>query len=401
MPWASLLFDPPMKTLLFPEFFRDFDPDLKKQIDAACGFLRREYGARCRIVGGAVRDRLLGRRVKDVDLEIYGIDPKSFEEAMRRLGARGVGQSFFVYLLGDLDLALPRRERKVAPGHRGFAVEPAYDEREASRRRDFTVNALLYDLEDQTVHDYWGGLKDLSLRRLRAVDPLTFREDSLRVLRAMRFAAQLGFRVEEETCRICREIPLGDLPGSRIYGEFEKFFIASFPHYGLYELLRLQIARRLWGETMGYEAFVALARKMARVIPSSPESLRLFCFLAQYRQYSGVSMERILDTIDAPRRMRKALENLPEVPEHISAAFVAEQAKREGLNHSALGCFPDIRRKAKELGLWEKPLEIGVTPAELMARGFRSKALGEELERLRRKKIEAMELAEQSSRRDG
>ena len=380
-----------MRSLDFPSFLDPLPPHLLKQIRKLQGFFREEYDVRCRIVGGAVRDRLLGRPVTDVDIEVYGLRPEAFAEAMETLGASGVGKSFFVYKYGDLDIALPRRERKVAPGHRGFAVEPALNEREASRRRDFTVNALLYDLEEGKVLDYWGGLEDLERRVLRRVDPTTFVEDSLRVLRGMQFSARLGFRVEEETCQLCRGIDLSDLPGARIFGEFEKMFGGEWLHYGLYALESMEISEKLWGERMEYGDFLAAALEMARYPEEAPRKLRPYCFLAIYRQHSWVPMSRILEAIAAPNRYRRALESLPKIPEVPSLAFVAEAARKEGLCGSPLGCFPPLQKLAREIGVWEEAFDIGVTPAELMERGFRGKELGDELERRRRERLKELE----------
>jgi tRNA nucleotidyltransferase (CCA-adding enzyme) len=380
-----------MTTLDCPDFLIPFPHKLQKQIHEVEHFLSTHYSARCRIVGGAVRDRLLGRPVKDVDLEVYGLELSRFEEAMERLGASGVGKIFFVYKYGDLDIALPRREHKVAEGHRGFAVEPAFDEVEATRRRDFTVNALLYDLKEGRVLDYWGGLADLQAKRLRCVDPETFVEDSLRVLRGMQFAARLGFCMEEATCELCRGIDLGDLPGARIFGEFEKMFGGERLHYGLFALESMEVSRKLWGSGLDRAAFFAAAREVARYPAEAPEGIRPYCFLAIYAQHTSVPIGRILEAIDAPNRYRRALEQLPRLPKRTPLSFVAGLARKEGVRHSPLACYPQVREAAKRLGVWESPLEIGVTPQELMAQGFRGKALGEELERRRRQKIETLE----------
>jgi tRNA nucleotidyltransferase (CCA-adding enzyme) len=382
-----------MESSFFPlsDFLAPVPEPIRQALNAVRHFLRHEYGARCRIVGGAVRDRLLGRPVEDLDLEVYGMEPEPFAEAMERLGADGVGKSFFVYKLGHLDIALPRVERKVGRGHRGFAVEPARDEREASRRRDFTVNALLYDPEEERILDYWGGLEDLRDRRLRCVDPATFVEDSLRVLRGMQFAARLGFRVEEETCRLCRGIDLSDLPGARIFGEFEKMFYGAWPHYGLYALESLGISRRLWGAGLSRKGFTAAARKMARWRDAAPELFVPYGFLTIYRQYAGVSMEKILEAIDAPNRYRRSLERLEKLPERLSPSFVAGLALKEGVRGHPYRIAPELREMAKELGVWERPFDPGVSPRELMERGMRGRALGAELERVRREALERLD----------
>ena len=380
-----------MKTLSFPDFFRPFPSSLLQELDEIRKLLEDEYSASLFVVGGAVRDRLLGRAVTDLDLETYGLDPEKFDEAMGKLGAKGVGKSFFVYKYGEIDIALPRRERKTGIGHRAFFVEPEEDPAEASRRRDFTVNALMYDLSEERILDYWGGLEDLELRRLRCVDSRSFVEDSLRVLRAMRFAAQLDFRVEEETCRLCREIPLDDLPGARIFGEFERMFRSQHWGRGFYELLDLEIALRLWKEEGRRELFFSTVREMIRCRSLAVPELRDYTFLAIYGQHSKVPMTKILDAIDAPNRYRKQLERLPKIPEKCAPSFVGSLARKEGVKASVLGAYPEIRGLARKIGVWEKPLESGVTPTELMARGFQGEALGEELERHFRRKCRELD----------
>jgi tRNA nucleotidyltransferase (CCA-adding enzyme) len=337
--------------------------------------------------------------VTDLDLEVYGLDPKRFDAAMGELGAAGVGRSFIVYKYGGLDIALPRREHKTGPGHRGFTVEPAEDPREASRRRDFTVNALMYDPAAGEILDYWGGLEDLERRRLRRVDPAHFAEDSLRVLRAMRFAAQLGFKVEEETCRLCRSLSLEDLPGSRIFGEFERMFRADAPARGLQALLELGIAGRLWGEKGGPLLLRAAGRDMIRYRAEVPPMQRDFFFLAVYGQHTAVPMTRILEAIDAPRRYRRALEELPKLPATLTPEFVGALAEREGVRASPLAYHPLLRRLARKIGVWDRPLVLAATPRELLTRGFRGAALGQELARLRRERLR--QLAETWNPKEG
>src|SRR5215213_11131888 len=100
-----------------------------------------EAGGRALLVGGCVRDRLLGRAVKDWDVEVYGVEPASLRELLARFGrVNVVGESFTVYKLGhDLDVSIPRRERKSGRGHKGFVIEgdPSMSVAEAARRRDF------------------------------------------------------------------------------------------------------------------------------------------------------------------------------------------------------------------------------------------------------------------------
>jgi tRNA nucleotidyltransferase (CCA-adding enzyme) len=212
-----------------------------------------EAGGRALLVGGCVRDRLLGREVKDWDVEVYGVEPERLRELLGRMGrVNVVGEAFTVYKLGhDLDVSLPRRERKAGRGHRAFYIEgdPAMSFEEATRRRDFTVNAILEDPLAGDVIDPFGGRADVERKLLRAVSPDTFVEDSLRVLRAAQFAARFGFDVEPATVELCRSIDLTDLPAERVWGELEKILLAAArPSVGFEWLGRLNVTPQLFPE---------------------------------------------------------------------------------------------------------------------------------------------------------
>ena len=212
----------------------------------------RDVGGRALIVGGWVRDRLMGRASKDVDLEVYGIPAAQLRERLARFGSvNAVGESFTVYKVAGIDVALPRRESKVGRGHRGFEVtgDPDLPFDEAARRRDFTINAVAWDpLTDEYI-DPFNGRRDLEARILRAVDPRTFGDDSLRVLRAVQFAARFELSIEPGTREICRRLPLDDLPAERIWGEIEKLLLqAARPSLGWALALELEVVSRLFPE---------------------------------------------------------------------------------------------------------------------------------------------------------
>ena len=188
------------------------------------------HGGRALIVGGWVRDRLLGIPSKDIDLEIYAVPEAELVALLAPFGrVEPVGQQFPVYKIGAIDVALPRRESKSGRGHRGFAVQgdPWMTVEEAARRRDFTINAIAWDPLRDTYEDPWGGRRDLDARLLRVVDAGTFADDSLRVLRALQFAARFELRPTPETRAICAGIPLDDLPAERIWGELEKLLLRA------------------------------------------------------------------------------------------------------------------------------------------------------------------------------
>ena len=146
---------------------------------------------------------------------------------------------------------LPRRERKQGRGHRAFVIEgdPLMSLEEATRRRDFTINAMLEDPLSGEIIDPFGGRTDLENKSLRAVSRETFAEDSLRVLRAAQFAARFEFEIEAETIELCRAIDLTDLPPERIWGEMEKLLLhARRPFVGLQWLEKLGATAQLFPE---------------------------------------------------------------------------------------------------------------------------------------------------------
>jgi len=212
----------------------------------------RDAGGRALIVGGWVRDRLLGIDAPDLDLEVFRLAPDRLRQLLETFGrVEAVGESFQVYKLGAIDVALPRRDSKAGRGHRGFVVvgDPDMSVEEAARRRDFTINAISFDPLTDDWFDPFDGRGDLARRLLRMVDAATFPEDSLRVLRALQFAARFELTLDEATRDLCRAIPLDDLPAERVWGEIEKLLLlARRPSIGLALALDLGVVDRLFPE---------------------------------------------------------------------------------------------------------------------------------------------------------
>lgn len=196
-----------------------------------------EAGGRAFVVGGWVRDRLRGEDSKDIDIEVFGIAAAELPGLLAALGrVEPAGQSFPVFKVARpgsgepaIDVALPRRESKRGRGHKAFDVQgdPSMTLADAARRRDFTINAIAWDPLRDEYQDPCGGRADLERRLLRAVDLRTFGDDSLRVLRAVQFAARFEFALEDQTAVLCRRIPLDDLPAERIWGEVEKLLLQA------------------------------------------------------------------------------------------------------------------------------------------------------------------------------
>ena len=187
----------------------------------------RDAGGRAFFVGGWVRDRIMGRESTNVDIEVFGLPADRLRTLLESFGrVEAVGASFQVFKLGDLDISLPRRDSKAGRGHKGFEVtgDPFMSIEEAARRRDFRINAILWDPLTAEYEDPFDGRGDIERRVLRVVDPATFTDDSLRALRAIQFAARFSLTVDDEARELCRSMPLDDLPAERVWGEIEKLF---------------------------------------------------------------------------------------------------------------------------------------------------------------------------------
>ena len=198
------------------------------------------------IAGGAVRDWILGRESKDLDVEVFNCTWDRLIALLKRLGRVDlVGKSFGVakfHICGlELDFALPRSELKTGDGHRGFDVvpDPFMDPRRAALRRDFTMNAISYDWKEKEIVDQLDGRKDLENLVLRHSSE-AFSEDPLRVLRGFQFCSRFQLEAASETVCLCRNILNGfsEIARERVWMEWEKWAIHSVrPSLGLRFLL--------------------------------------------------------------------------------------------------------------------------------------------------------------------
>ena len=227
--------------------------DYPKQLDKIFDKLSKN-NAKVIIVGGFVRDSLLKIDSKDIDIEVYSISSfEQLENILQEFGdVNSVGKSFGVCKLQfagfDLDFSLPRSDNKTDLGHRGFEVEvnPNMDFKTAASRRDFTINAIGYDVKEKKLLDPFNGLKDLETKILRAVDKNKFIQDPLRILRAAGFCARFELQIDKELFTLCRDMikngMLDELPKERIFEEIKKLLLkSSKPSIGLKLLKDLDI----------------------------------------------------------------------------------------------------------------------------------------------------------------
>ena len=177
----------------------------------------KDAGGQVFYVGGCVRDKILGRRSKDIDIEVHGITHENLTSILKTLGEPlEMGASFGILGLRhySLDIVLPR---SIETGE----IDPFIGPKEAARRRDFTMNALMMNVLTGEILDFFGGLDDIENKLIRHVDDETFLFDALRVLRAARFSASLGFDVDGRTRLLCSSADISTLAVERVFGELE------------------------------------------------------------------------------------------------------------------------------------------------------------------------------------
>ncbi len=197
-----------------------------------------EHGGRALLVGGWVRDGLLGLMAPDVDIEVFGLAPANLESLLaKHYYLDSTGRAFGILKLHGLgiDVSVPRRETKTGIGHRGFLVnaDPDMSFDQAAQRRDFTINAMGFDPLTGDFLDPCGGRDDLAAHLLRHTS-CQFLEDPLRVLRGMQFCARFDLHAVPETIDLCRNIDLEGLAPERIFPEWRKLLLQGVtPSLGL------------------------------------------------------------------------------------------------------------------------------------------------------------------------
>ena len=218
------------------------------------GFLKTlsDKGAKTYYVGGYVRDMILGKENKDIDIEIHYITEKEFLDTCKSfdLDIKLCGQAFGVYkavLDGqDIDFSFPRTEKLIGTKHTDFeiVVDSFIGEEKASQRRDFTINALMMDTQDGTILDFHKGMKDLENKVIRHTSD-KFSEDALCVYRAAQFASRFGFTVAPETLELCKKIDVTHLPQERIQEETYKAFTKGTPsiYFDILKSVRIELVK--------------------------------------------------------------------------------------------------------------------------------------------------------------
>lgn len=201
-----------------------------------------EYTDQAYYVGGFVRDKILRVENKDIDIEVFKVTQDKLEEILKEVDpyVQLVGKQFGVYKIQDLDISLPRTEKKTGVTHKDFdiSVNPFLSVKDAQKRRDFTINAIYQNIFTGEIVDNYSGIQHLQDGIIQFVDKTTFIEDPLRVYRAFQFASRFDFKISESTLDLIKTIDVSSLPFERIFEETNKALLKSRKPSVYFELVK-------------------------------------------------------------------------------------------------------------------------------------------------------------------
>lgn len=190
-------------------------------------------GGKTYLVGGFVRDILMNKEPNDIDIEIFGIEEQKLQEVLKSVGSlKDITSSFEIYNLtgSNLDITLPRSSDDT--------VNPFISEKEAAKRRDFTMNTVMKNVLGGEILDFYGGAKDIENKIIRATCDESFSADPLRVFRMADFCARFNFTPDEHTKELAMEVDLSNLKRERVFEELKKALLKSEKPSVFFETLR-------------------------------------------------------------------------------------------------------------------------------------------------------------------
>ena len=351
------------------------------------------FTSRVYLVGGCVRDAFLGREIYDYDIEVYDIEPTKFDELMASIGASGVGKSYFIYKYKNYDIGLPRSESKTGNSHKDFAVSYINDPIIASLRRDFTINAMMMNIFNGEILDFYGGVHDLSSKTLRHIDSEKFKEDPLRVLRGVQFSARLGFSIADETLALMKSLSLGHLSRDRINTELIKFFHAKYLEKGAYYLFELGLFKEIFGMQISMDDGFLSDLKSAREFVDD-ERLFLYLLFGKFE----LDAKEILEKMRLPKSYFSILKQ-PYFKDMPSDKDLMQIALNMPIK-SWLGAYNKERiERAVKLGIYEAKFDAKVDMTEILLAGFKNEEIAKEIKRRQELEISKY-LSERKPRKD-
>ncbi|WP_084109317.1 CCA tRNA nucleotidyltransferase [Campylobacter concisus] len=351
------------------------------------------FTSRVYLVGGCVRDAFLGREIYDYDIEVYDIEPLKFNELMASIGASGVGKSYFIYKYKNYDIGLPRSESKTGNLHKDFAVSYINDPKIASLRRDFTINAMMMNIFNGEILDFYGGKQDLANKILRHIDSEKFKEDPLRILRGVQFSARIDFSIADETLALMKSLSLEHLSRDRINTELIKFFRAKYLEKGAYYLFELGLFKEIFGMQISMDDGFLSDLKSAREFVDD-ERLFLYLLFGKFELDANEILEKM--------RLSKSYFSILKQP-YFKDMPSDKELMQIALNmpiKSWLGAYNKERiERAKKLGIYEMKFDTKVDVAEILSAGFKNEEIAKEIKRRQELKISKY-LSERKPRKD-
>jgi len=288
---------------------------------------------------------------------------------MLKLGAKGVGKSFFVYKYDGIDISLPRTESKISYGHKGFSVALAKNLKGASLRRDFTCNALAYDMQKGEIIDFFGGIEDIKNKTLQIVNPKTFVDDSLRVLRAMQFCARFGFKVALNSLQIMQKMDLSDLSDERIFQEFEKMFYAPYLHYGLYYMNKLCIAKKIFNKELNFQKFFKYSKLLTQKF--NPKFYH-YMFIYHLRNEFDFKKLKAL-----PKSYERCFKQ-PKLPKKITKRYLLAVAMQYKIDDFLGNYNKKVIQYAKEYNVYNQKFQA-ISNKKVLALGYKGKEISQKI----------------------
>ena len=359
-----------------------------------------EHNIKPIIVGGYIRDALLQKESHDIDIELYNTTSLEYvEKLLEEFGSvNGVGKSFGIVKLRykniDLDFSLPRSDSKIAVGHQGFHIEvnSSLDFKTASSRRDFTINAMGYDVQTKQLLDPFDGKKDLQEKRLKAVDLKKFDEDPLRVLRAIMFHARFEFTLDTALFHKCKTMiennVLQELPQERIFEEIKKILLkAKRPSKGFLLLKQLggfhfftEFSQLTEEE---YSEIVQALDRLNKEKIENEESILALMLAILCSKFSKTATKSFLNRITKNKKLITMVEKLTQTQlrlEKYSNYDVYKLATQIEINFFVNyldALYPSkkeiklLHEKAKNLGVLYKKMPPLITGKDLIAFGIK------------------------------
>ncbi len=363
------------------KFPLDLQLEIKKIATLLSPYTKRAY-----LVGGCVRDAMLANKTEDLDIEVYDIAPNEFDELMKKNGALGVGKSFFVYKLGAVDLSLPRVEQKVGIGHKAFEVEVTDDEKVASKRRDFSMNSMMINIFTGEFLDFWGAMKSIDRKKISLIDENSFKEDSLRVLRAVQFSARFGFKIEDKTLDVMQSIDLSDLTKPRIFWELEKLFVAKHLDLGFDYMYRLGLFEKLFACRIDFRDIEKVKIKLRQI--NFVKELRAYYFFYIVANMCGFNPYEWLKKLEAPNQYLRIFKYQPFIDEDLSDKELLKIAIDLPIKKWLGNYRKGVVKQAKKLAIYESVFTGGVVVAQVIEDGFLKEEIKKEYRRRVLEKID-------------